>query len=188
MGKIVYCFISISGHTAVNVKILYLVLTQNQCDQIGRKVSKSLIFHVKSLLRATFIDIWRLLSGHTAQNWPFLLVSSRRKSFCKIARTMERSTHCAEKSANTVKCFFKKRWANPGLFFVYFWSFQTNNIIFTTNQCERMSCPSGIWHWDLNPQPLKHESSPITTRPGLPPNTVMFGYCSAYLKYYLWLK
>ena len=33
--------------------------------------------------------------------------------------------------------FFKKKWANPGLFFVYFWSFQTNNIIFTTNQCEK---------------------------------------------------
>ena len=31
-----------------------------------------------------------------------------------------------------------------------------------------MSCPSSIWGRDLNPQPLKHESSPITTRPGLP--------------------
>ena len=31
--------------------------------------------------------------------------------------------------------FFK--WANLGLFFVYFWSFQTNNTIFTTNQCEK---------------------------------------------------
>ena len=29
-------------------------------------------------------------------------------------------------------------WANPGLFFVYFQSFQTNiNTIFTTNQCEK---------------------------------------------------
>ena len=34
--------------------------------------------------------------------------------------------------------FFKK-WANPGLFFVYFRSFQINNAIFTTNQCEKMS-------------------------------------------------
>ena len=31
--------------------------------------------------------------------------------------------------------FFK--WANPGLFFVYFRSFQTNNTIFTTNKCEK---------------------------------------------------
>ena len=33
--------------------------------------------------------------------------------------------------------FFK--WANPGLSFVYFQSFQTNNTIFTTNQCEKLS-------------------------------------------------
>ena len=30
-------------------------------------------------------------------------------------------------------------------------------------------CPSSIWHRDSNPQPFEHESSPITTRPGLPP-------------------
>ena len=36
-------------------------------------------------------------------------------------------------------CFFKK-WANPSLFFVYFWSYQTNiNTILTTNQCEKIS-------------------------------------------------
>ena len=32
-----------------------------------------------------------------------------------------------------------------------------------------MSCPSSIWHRNSNPEPLEHESSPITTRPGLPP-------------------
>ena len=36
--------------------------------------------------------------------------------------------------------------------FVYFRSFQTINTIFTTNQCERMSSPSSIRRWDLNPQ------------------------------------
>ena len=30
-----------------------------------------------------------------------------------------------------------------------------------------MSCPSSIRCWDSNPQPLKHESSAIITRPGL---------------------
>ena len=60
------------------------------------------------------------------------------------------------------------QWANAGLFFVYFWSFQTNITIFATNQCEK--CPSSIQCQDSNPQPLKHELSPITTRPGLPPN------------------
>ena len=62
-----------------------------------------------------------------------------------------------------------QKWAKAGLFFVYFHSFQTNNINFTTNQCEKMSCPSSIQCRDLNPQPLEHESSPINTRPGLPP-------------------
>ena len=69
---------------------------------------------------------------------------------------------------NEVK-FFSKKWANPGLFFVYFWSFQTNIVtIFTTKQCEKMSCPSSIWRRDSNPRPLEHEPPPITTRPGLP--------------------
>ena len=67
--------------------------------------------------------------------------------------------------------FFKK-WANPGFFFVYFWSFHTTNTIFSTNQCEK--CPSSIQHWDSNPWPFKHESSPITTRPGLPPCEPLF--------------
>ena len=59
------------------------------------------------------------------------------------------------------------KWANPGLFFVYFRSFQTNIItIFTTNICEK--CPSSIQCRDLNPQPLERESLPITSRPGLP--------------------
>ena len=29
-------------------------------------------------------------------------------------------------------------------------------------------CPSSIWCWDSNPQPLEFESPPITTRPGIP--------------------
>ena len=49
-------------------------------------------------------------------------------------------------------------------FFVYFQSFQPKNTIFTTNQCEKS--PSSIWWWDLNPQTLEHESSPITITPG----------------------
>ena len=47
--------------------------------------------------------------------------------------------------------------ANPGVFFVYFRSFQTTNSIFTTNQCEKMSCPSSIRHRDSNPRPLEHD-------------------------------
>ena len=60
------------------------------------------------------------------------------------------------------------KWAIPGPFFVYFWSFHTNiNTIFTTNQCEKY--PSSIRFWDLNLGPSDCESHPITIRPGLRP-------------------
>ena len=35
------------------------------------------------------------------------------------------------------KILFLKKIGQPGLFFVYFWSFQTNITIFTTNKCEK---------------------------------------------------
>ena len=54
--------------------------------------------------------------------------------------------------------------------FVYFWSFQTNNRNFHNKPTWKMSCPSSIRHRDSNPWPLKHELSPITTRPGLLPS------------------
>ena len=40
------------------------------------------------------------------------------------------------------------------------------------NQCEK--CPFSIQYQDSNPQPLKHESTNITTRPGLPPRLYLF--------------
>ena len=63
--------------------------------------------------------------------------------------------------------FFLKKWANPGIFCIYFCLFKTHIIIFTTNKCEE--CPSSIWCRDSNSRPLYHESPSITTRPGLPP-------------------
>ena len=39
--------------------------------------------------------------------------------------------------SNLMHLFFK--WANPGLFLVYFRPFQTNVTIFTTNKCEKIS-------------------------------------------------
>ena len=59
------------------------------------------------------------------------------------------------------------KWANPGLFFIYFWSFQTNIIIFTTNLCEKMSIQYTAPGFE--PMTFECESLPITTRPGLPP-------------------
>ena len=47
-----------------------------------------------------------------------------------------------------------------------------------------MSCPSSIWCWDLNPRPLEHESSPITTRPGLPPYEQVLNFNIFYKQLY----
>ena len=52
--------------------------------------------------------------------------------------------------------------------FCLFSSFQTN--IKFLQQINVKKCPSSIWCWDLEPQPLEHKPPPITTRPGLLPN------------------
>ena len=82
------------------------------------------------------------------------------KSWCvAIKRCLDFDCFCFRKMEIV---FFKKTGQLRPLF-VYFWSFQTNNTIFATNQCEK--CPSSIRRWDSNSRPLKHESSPITARP-----------------------
>ena len=60
-----------------------------------------------------------------------------------------------------------KKWANPGLFFVYFQSFQ--KTIQFLQQINVKKFPSSIQCRDLNPEPLEHESPPITTRRGASP-------------------
>ena len=54
---------------------------------------------------------------------------------CREVGRMESGTQKDKRPMNMTFIFFK--WANTGLFFVYFRSFQTNNTIFTTNQCEK---------------------------------------------------
>ena len=65
--------------------------------------------------------------------------------------------------------FFKKKWANPGLFFFYFRSFQTSiTTIFTTNICGKNVHPvysTGIrtldlWNMSLFPLPQDQGSRP----------------------------
>ena len=65
--------------------------------------------------------------------------------------------------------FFFKNGPSPASISFIFELFQTNNTIFTTIQCEQMSCPSSIRRRKSNPRPLECESPPMTTRPGLPP-------------------
>ena len=51
----------------------------------------------------------------------------------------------------------------------HFLVFSNKQYYFTTYQCEKMSRTSSIRHQDLNPLPLEHESSQLTTRTGLLP-------------------
>ena len=97
---------------------------------------------------------------------PALHNSTLPRSYCSIELPPGNETLREEFRSRSFGSFLK-RWVNPGLIFVYFRSFQTNNTTFTTYKCE--TCPSSIWRQDLNPRPLEHVSSPITTRPGLPP-------------------
>ena len=55
------------------------------------------------------------------------------------------------------------------LFLVFF-----KQTIQLFQQINVKKCQSSIWCWDLKPQPLEHELSPITTRPGLLPPTNTF--------------
>ena len=57
--------------------------------------------------------------------------------------------------------------------FHLFSSFQTSTILQQSNE---KKCPSSIRCWDSNPQPLKHDSPPIITRPGLPPKPQVIFY------------
>ena len=49
------------------------------------------------------------------------------------------SVHEKGKKFPYLPLLFLKKWANPGLFFVYFRSFQTNITIFTAYTCKKMS-------------------------------------------------
>ena len=62
--------------------------------------------------------------------------------------------------------------AHPVLFFSYFRLFK--HTIQVLQQINVKTSPSRIRCWDLNPQPLKHESPPTTTRPGLLPKKAPF--------------
>ena len=78
-------------------------------------------------------------------------------------------------SLHLLSFFFNFFMVQPTPLFRLFLSFQTNITILTTNQCEKMSCPSIIRCRDSNPWPLECESPPITTRPGLPPSFLILG-------------
>ena len=55
-------------------------------------------------------------------------------------------------------------------FAIFCLNWANNTVFFNKSMCFVETCPSSIQRWNSNLQPLKHESSPITTRPGLPFN------------------
>ena len=56
----------------------------------------------------------------------------------------------------------------PGIFLVNFGLFK--QTIQFLQDIDMKKCPSNIWGRDLYSQPVENEPSPVTTRPGLPPN------------------
>ena len=58
--------------------------------------------------------------------------------------------------------------SHPRPLFRLFLVFSNKEYNFYKKSMWKKSCPSSIWRLDLNPRPLEHELSPITTRPGLP--------------------
>ena len=71
-----------------------------------------------------------------------------------------------------LQSFLKKKWANPGLFFIYFRLFKRTLQFW--QQINVKKCPSSIWRQDLDSQPSGYNSPPLTTRPGLPPIIFLF--------------
>ena len=67
-----------------------------------------------------------------------------------------------------LQCFnLFKKWAIPGLFFIYFRLFVHKLQIL--QQINVKKCPSSKQCRDSNSRPLEYESPPITTTPGLQP-------------------
>ena len=147
---------------------------------VHKKIEKKIMLHMHGIIPYMF-DHWanpavHLLLLKSSMNYP--LVSCTKVwtvySVDKIPITIITlgGRHSSMVVARWVEAIeqelFWKKWANPGLFSRLFSVFFKQKYNFY-NQCENMSkCPSSIWHRDSNPRPYELESSPITTRPGLP--------------------
>ena len=79
-------------------------------------------------------------------------------------------------------CFFKMDQPPPLLLFIFSLSKQTS--LQFLQQIHVKKCPSSVQCWVSNPQPLDHESSPMTTTPGLS----VFRYVKTDWFYFSWLS
>ena len=71
-------------------------------------------------------------------------------------------------SINVTVCHVFFKYGPTPASFLFSFSLFKQTIQFL-QQINVKKCPSSIQCRDLNPRPFEHESSPITTRPGLPP-------------------
>ena len=114
---------------------------------------------MQQLSAVFFAKIWILgLRGYLVKLTMFLKMGL----FLFIFVLFKQFTALKQRKSNLDRHF--KRNGQPRPLFHLFSVFSNKQHNFSTNQCE--TCPSIIKCQDSNPQPLEHESSPITTRPG----------------------
>ena len=120
-------------------------------------------------LKVKFPDSWdvrftTLKSSNQEKNW-----ESKSSDFNVSVPGLNYSQTLATSSYFRGPCYksFCKKMDQPRPLFRFFGLFkQTIQFLLQINV---KKCPSSIRRWDSNPRPFKHESSPVTTRPGLPP-------------------
>ena len=108
-----------------------------------------------------------LLQKSLSINWTWQQSSWISKKKCRV---IARSQHC--QSFKAKKHIFKKIGQPRPLFHFYFRLFKHTLQSLTTHKCEKW--PSSIWRRDSTSWPMEHESPPITTRSGLPPEKHIF--------------
>ena len=73
----------------------------------------------------------------------------------------------------------------PRPLFDLFTSFKHITICATNRYVKK--CPSSIWCKDTNSRPLKHESPPIATRPGLSPKVCLWHLILNSMEWCFWI-
>ena len=96
----------------------------------------------------------------------------RFSEFCQNGKISQNlvTLRLGTRSALFLSFILRKRFFRIGhshLFSFIFSHYYKNITNITSHNWEK--CPSSICCWDPNPQPIEHESLPITTRTGLPP-------------------
>ena len=96
----------------------------------------------------------------------FWEVAENKRKICLIAFEESTGKH------DIGKWFFNM--GRPRPLFRLFSVFSNKQNKYYNKSMWKMSFSSSVRHQDSNPRPFKHELSPITTRPGLPPGKWFF--------------